>query len=68
MGPYLHEAENQPSCSQSVSSSVATDLSLTNGQSHEDLENHRENWTEFKRFKNCVKTRKYRSHSKSEDD
>lgn len=70
MGPYLHEAENLPSCSKSSPSS--TEFSLINnengdGPEENDMENNRENWTEFKRFKNGVKLRRYRSHSKSED-
>lgn len=70
MGPYLHEAENQPSCSKS--GPLSTECGLTSnencdGPEENDLENNRENWTEFKRFKNGVKLRRYRSHSKSED-
>ena len=66
MGPYLHEAENLPSCSKSDTSATSSG----NHVNHEDndVECHRQNWTEFKRFKNRVKSRKYRSHDKGEEN
>ncbi|XP_076098557.1 DDB1- and CUL4-associated factor 5-like [Mytilus galloprovincialis] len=70
MGPYLHEAENQPSCSKSLASASSDCFeNVENGEGPKNNEpevNGQQNG--FKRLKNKTASRKYRSHSKTEDN
>ncbi|XP_052105470.1 DDB1- and CUL4-associated factor 5-like [Mytilus californianus] len=72
MGPYLYEAENQPSCSKTLAGPSSDSFPIVENhegpQNSESEVNSQQKWSEFKRLKTKATSRKYRSHSKAEDN